>query len=437
MADFNFQSLMNDPQFQLGLAMMAGGAKGGGGLAGALGYYQNMQQAQQQAMMNALRMKQFQREEDKQKKMDDAIEGIRSKIHQFQKPAVPGALEQGMIGPGIKIDSQQGQMLADQMDGGSIADLIAANQAANYVQQGTAQEMPLQGSPASFDREGFKQATLNDRIMLDPKSAFADLYGGEEEAYTLAEGAKRFKGGKLIAENPKLDPDQYEVRPFAENGGWQDWVIDKRTKTKLRKEGDWYRKGKDAAEVTAVANAGEKGLSEFWKETAGARAKRLAEGEKAAEAAADNLASLNRFLAESKKGTAGGAQPVITGVQNLLSSFGFSSAELTSTITMSQAIAANKAAYMKQLGARGLTDQDMKILGEALPKVDTSRTAREEVARILIKSNKATIDRWYKDHQATYRNAPPGMEFLREPPAWYQDYSTQTPPPPPGFKENK
>ena len=55
MADFfDFNKIMQDPQMQFGLSLMANSRRGG--LSGALSQFQQMQQANQLAAMNAMKM---------------------------------------------------------------------------------------------------------------------------------------------------------------------------------------------------------------------------------------------------------------------------------------------------------------------------------------------------------------------------------------------
>ena len=89
---------------------------------------------------------------------------------------------------------------------------------------------------------------------------------------------------------------------------------------------------------------------------------------------------------------------------------------------MAQAVAGLKADYMKQLGARGLTDQDMKILGEALPRIDSDPQARVDVARILRKEHELAIDEYLYIVDQENRDYP-NNRFKR--PRWVESYRSQ------------
>ena len=70
---------------------------------------------------------------------------------------------------------------------------------------------------------------------------------------------------------------------------------------------------------------------------------------------------------------------------------------------------------MKQLGARGLTDNDMAILKDNLPKLGQSAAARVAVADVLQKADYNTM----KDYDSTlsqYTEQMPGL--VRATPNW-------------------
>lgn len=112
---------------------------------------------------------------------------------------------------------------------------------------------------------------------------------------------------------------------------------------------------------------------------------------KSAESAAVNLPAMERFLASSDLASEGAAQPLFTFVKGLATSFGVDFESLTAETIGDQANKQVLARFMSELGARGLTDQDMKVLKDSLPKLSSSREAREEVARILMISYDKTL----------------------------------------------
>lgn len=196
MADLSemLQAFMNPETggaMPLGLALMRSGFRSpyekprgfGNELTDAVGQWQQMKTNATLNKMNQEKLEAYKREAEKAKRTEGLSEQLAKLPQQFIKPAVPGALDQGQIGPNLPIQSQQGQMLAEQMgSGGTIADLLAMNQSANYAQQGTPQEMPLQGQPASMDYKGLMQAAGPIQAQLDPQGYFKGLQGQAEQA---------------------------------------------------------------------------------------------------------------------------------------------------------------------------------------------------------------------------------------------------------------
>ena len=148
---------------------------------------------------------------------------------------------------------------------------------------------------------------------------------------------------------------------------------------------------------------------------ASAQAATMAELEKSAESAYRANQALDRFITSSATGDAGGAQPLITGVKSFLSSFGYDPAGLTDTAVMQQAVGDILGAKMAELGARGLTDKDMEILRQALPRVDISHEARVRVADIIKRANQNTL-REYEAQVRFEEETYPQGNFRR--PSW-------------------
>ena len=146
--------------------------------------------------------------------------------------------------------------------------------------------------------------------------------------------------------------------------------------------------------------------------------------EKGAESAYKRIQTLDRFLEASKKGTAGGAQPVITATQNFLSSFGYSPESLKNVAVMEQAIGDILGTKMQELGARGLTDKDMEILRQALPRVSIAPEAREAVVAILKKSDEFTLNEYSNARAEEARLYP---DFAKKTPTqgWLRQYQSK------------
>lgn len=154
------------------------------------------------------------------------------------------------------------------------------------------------------------------------------------------------------------------------------------------------------------------------------RATAMAELEKSAENSYKQIIALDRFSEASKNGTEGGAQPIITAVQGFISSFGYTPESLKNVRVMEQAIGDILGSKMAELGARGLTDQDMKILREALPRVATDRESREIVAGILRKSHESTLAEYHNMRQEEARIHPDLSAQMPEQ-VWYKDYKAR------------
>ena len=169
----------------------------------------------------------------------------------------------------------------------------------------------------------------------------------------------------------------------------------------------------------------DRGNNKYLEARGTAQAQAMGELEKSATSAFQANQAIDRFVEASEGGTAGGAQPLVSGVQNFLSTFGYQPSELTNVATMEQAIGQILGQKMQELGARGLTDQDMKILRESLPRVETSQNARVEVSRVLKKANEQKIDQYMRNAQRE-QEAFPGRQFFR-PDFFYSQGSSEQP----------
>jgi hypothetical protein len=99
-----------------------------------------------------------------------------------------------------------------------------------------------------------------------------------------------------------------------------------------------------------------------------------------------NAKNLQRFLRTNHKTPQGALAGALTGVRNVMASFGVQSNTLTDAQTGQQALDAILASEMTERGARGLTDKDMDILRGAMPRMDSSSDARREVAEVLLRA---------------------------------------------------
>lgn len=178
---------------------------------------------------------------------------------------------------------------------------------------------------------------------------------------------------------------------------------------------------------TSVTVSTGKGDSKYAEKRLSDAAEQLTAIGKAAESAWKSTQALERFEQASAGGTQGGAQPLITGVQNLLSSFGYTADALKDTRQMEQAIGDILGSKMVELGARGLTDKDMEVLRQSLPRVDTDRGSRANVVSILKKANKATLDE-YENARTEEARVYPDLATRITNPGWYKAYKSKAKP---------
>lgn len=186
-----------------------------------------------------------------------------------------------------------------------------------------------------------------------------------------------------------------------------------------------YKINPKTGEPTAVGGGGVtvqnigKAENAYLNTRAGDQAKAMTDLEKSAESAFRSNKSLERFIASSAKGDKGAAQPFITGAKNLISSFGYSPEGLSDTNKMEQAIGDILGQKMSELGARGLTDRDMDVLRQALPRVNTSHDARVQIADIIKKSNEYVLSD-YATKADKEQQQYPDYQFSR--PSWFENY---------------
>jgi hypothetical protein len=91
---------------------------------------------------------------------------------------------------------------------------------------------------------------------------------------------------------------------------------------------------------------------------------------------------------------------------------------------MEQAIGDIKNNKMTELGARGLTDKDMEVLAQSLPRVNTDKASRENVVRILKAANNAVISEYENARQEEARIYPELAKRIPSP-VWYKSYKAK------------
>lgn len=172
---------------------------------------------------------------------------------------------------------------------------------------------------------------------------------------------------------------------------------------------------------TTIVMPGDKKYAEKRME---GRANSMADLEKTAESAFKSNLALDRFVAASPNGASGAVQPIYTATENFLSSFGYTSDNLKSVALMEQAIGDILGSKMAELGARGLTDKDMEVLRQALPRVATDKQARVSVANVIKKANENTISAYESELNAE-REAYPDLKIPTK--GWHKQYKLRNP----------
>ncbi len=179
----------------------------------------------------------------------------------------------------------------------------------------------------------------------------------------------------------------------------------------------WNEVGRGEVGAGTVVNLGA-GDNAYTKKRQEQNAERMGTYRKSADASIRSQRNLKQFMRASAEGREGGAVPIVSGIQNFLVTFGFSDTGLKDVAGMQQAIGSIKKEHMDELGARGLTDKDMEIISEALPRAETSREAREAVAGVLQKANDYKIREYIDLIESEKGNYPDIKQML---PSWYDD----------------
>lgn len=82
---------------------------------------------------------------------------------------------------------------------------------------------------------------------------------------------------------------------------------------------------------------------------------------------------------------------------------------------------------MAELGARGLTDKDMEVLRQSLPRVDTDKGSRDNVVAILKKANDAVLNE-YENARSEEARVYPDLATRITNPGWYKAYKSKAKP---------
>ena len=257
-------------------------------------------------------------------------------------------------------------------------------------------------------------------MPADPVGAMGTL-AQSQDPMTMQMGAPAVQ----MAQKQQMDANKPRQAPPTREIPMGSIVI----KQEMQPDGSWKEIGrghKFNPRPVAEVNVTNKmpGDDDYLKERRKQQATRFSELEKSAESAYKRLDTLDRFLSASKQGTAGGAQPIITAAQNFISSFGYSPESLKNVAVMEQAIGDILGTKMAELGARGLTDRDMEILRQALPRVGIAPEAREAVVGILKKSDEFTLNEYANARGEEARIYP---EFASKTPeqAWFKTYKAK------------
>jgi len=246
-------------------------------------------------------------------------------------------------------------------------------------------------------------------------------------AISMAKDPVSYQQARQYIANNGLDvskiPEQYDPNYVSQA---QQWALSSKEKIDIawqrEKHGETKRHNKAMETKSGQQIKINTGGNKYMETRMGDEATSFQDLQKSATSAYNQNIELDRFVESSAKGDMGGAQPIITGTKNFLASFGFDFESLKDTADLQRAVGVILGNKMAELGARGLTDKDMEILERALPRVETSRGAREAVAGVLKKNNNQIIrdyDYAVKQEDQNY----PNMKVSR--PRWYYSEGTQ------------
>lgn len=335
--------------------------------------------------------------------------------------AQPVAGMLGMTNPQME-EARAAQDIMSQVDATSAEGLARGAMIANRMGQPrlafqlaqAAQQQRASEAKAGLDRA----KTLAELKKAESEaSSFSKINPKDYTPESIGQYMKSKNPADLVAVNPDGKMSQkylqlkeaYGDNPEVIRGKLQEWV-----------NAEISGAGNRGTKVEVVLGKGDTKYSEKRLE---GEAARISELSKAAESAFKTNLAIDRFIEASKKGTEGGAQPVISAAQNFLASFGYSPESLQDVRQMEQAVGDILGTKMQELGARGLTDKDMQILRDALPRVSTDRASRENIARIIKKASEFTLNEYHTAREEEGRIYPELATRIPDP-AWYKSYKT-------------
>lgn len=131
--------------------------------------------------------------------------------------------------------------------------------------------------------------------------------------------------------------------------------------------------------------------------------------------------ALDRFVNQSDTAAGGMLAPVLTQAQRFFASFGPEFENLKSADAMTSALNGLMATKFEELGARGLTDPDVRVLFEHFPYIATSKESRVLVAKTLQKSNDYVI-RQYDEKLRWIKSSDGYPKSKQQEPSWLKSW---------------
>jgi hypothetical protein len=127
----------------------------------------------------------------------------------------------------------------------------------------------------------------------------------------------------------------------------------------------------------------------------------LNEAYKSVQSTISNVSAIERLMSVNDFADEGTLAPLENTVKGIFASFGVNIDNLADNAVLNQAIDGILANYMSELGARGLTDRDMEVLRNNLPRMNQSSEARAAVASVLKSSYRKTLEN-YEEQRKTF-----------------------------------
>ena len=336
------------------------------------------------------------------------------------------ALSQGLIAAGAGLLGSRSPKLGPGLAQGAMSGMGAYNQALQQRQQDRMQALQLNMLLAKMAEEQRKRKAIEAAkagmtpqqqfaVDLNPTEAgkrVAHVAWPEEQMPTLQEITDPRDPLKKI----KVWLKPGEVMGAQVGGAAMPEILDPRVQEARRKIAE---AGRSQMSQTAIMG---KPDNKYLETRLQGRAEDIRKLEASAASSWNQVKSIDRFVDASKKGFEGGAAPVMAMTANFLASFGYRPEGLKDVAVMQQAVGDILANKMSELGARGLTDRDMDVLREALPRIGTSREARQTVAEIVKQSHLATL-REFEAAKKAEASAYPDLQSRIPQPTWFNEYS--------------